>query len=526
MAGVSSPAAAADYTSAANIDDLYGYGTAFLNQDRFDLDIVNNIQYFGVKNSPVISWAQMAASKPAFEIEFSWMEDEYFTQRDIKATLWEKDAQGSSGEMIYILQLLTGADWHTFEAAVKTDSWTSQGPLIYMRVIEAATPANWTVFTIKDPAIVLGTAIRDIISVDHDATNSKTAMSAAKNCIVLYDQGPTDGGGTATIGGVTGEVGEVDANIPTMDSGHTDPESGTGICDFTFASEKCDVYVHVVTPNEALKGFPQGSGLPTETRKKTRTLRNYVQIFKTPYSITNTLKAVRLRGGPELAILRKKKLVSHKLDIQHAFIFQGGGTDGTDFGVIGTENDNPVTRFKGLGVGVTTEANAGIIRTKNADFDDRFKLSMSSVTMSTLNDFVEGLFDDPVDDPSDTKTVFCSKKWLKLLANLGLSTTTNEGQFVFGQRMAQPNRLGLEINEIVTPMGKLRFVDFPAFRGQYEDYAMMLDFNHIKMRPLRPTKLIANAGDRTIDGQVDYYITETGFQVMHESAHAIMKLTT
>jgi len=55
---------------------------------------------------------------------------------------------------------------------------------------------------------------------------------------------------------------------------------------------------------------------------------------------------------------------------------------------------------------------------------------------------------------------------------------------------------------------------------------MMLDFNHIKMRPLRPTKLIANAGDRTIDGQVDYYITETGFQVMHESAHAIMKLTT
>ena len=531
MAAVNSPAAAQDYVSAANIDDMYGYGTTFLNPDRFEVDIINNIQYFGSKTSPVLSWAQMAMSKPATEIDFSWQEDEYFTQRDIKAKLWEKDGVGAGGEKIYVLQLLSGADWHTFESAVKTDTWANQGPLIFMNVMDASDKTKHCVFTIEDNAIVLGTATRDVISTNNAGDTTQTAMAAVTNAVVLWDEGPDSDGLPADklYGGVSGEVSAVDATKISGLGYNTDPDDGTaGLAQFTFSSEVCDVYVHVITPNEALKGFPQGSGLPTETRKKTRSARNYVQIFKTPYSISNTLKAVKLRGGPELAILRKKKLIQHKIDIQMAMLFQGGGTEGTDWGVIGSSNDNPVTRFMGLGIGQTTEANAGIIRTKNAEFDSRFQFDPSTATMETLNNLVEALFDDPVDDPSDTKTVFCSKKWLKAFANLGLEVHTDNtsysGQFIFGQRLAQPNRIGLEITEIVTPMGKLRLVDFPAFRGQYENYALIIDFNHVAYRPLRPTKLVANAGDRTVDGQIDYYITETGIQIMHESAHAIMKL--
>lgn len=537
MAGSAVPASGSDAPSIFTLDKYMGYGTAFLNQDRFDLEMKKNIQYFGPKGSPFVSWLQMVKRTGTSEINFSWQEDEYFTQRDIRARLVRKAAQGSTSQAkkwIYVLQLMTGGDWHAFEAAAKGDEWSAASPLIYMTVIDAADKTHHVASTIRMPAIQYGQAQRDIVSTDLDGAET-TAMAAALNAIVLYDEGPATGAQAEDplVGGILGEVSAIPQGYLPV-AVNRDPASVSyGYATFFTGQdppEYVDVFVHVTEPNEALKGFAQGSGLPAETRKRTRSGMNYVQIFKTPYSITNTLKAVQLRGGDELGILRVKKMVQHKTEIERAMLFQGGGVMGTDWGQVTSTNDNPLTRFKGVGVGITDAAKKGVIVTKNADFDSRFVFNYTGANMTTFENLAGAIFDDVVDSPADTKIVFCSNKWLQVLNGLGLKVHPDGsgnlvGQPVFGERSpSQRNRLGLRINEVETSVGYLHFVRFPLFRGQFEDYAMVVDFSQCEYRTLRPTTLVANAGDRTVDGQIDYYITEVGYEMRQESTHAILKL--
>jgi len=289
-----------------------------------------------------------------------------------------------------------------------------------------------------------------------------------------------------------------------------------------------EVTVHTFTPDEQLQGYAQGSGLPNETRKRSRSAHNVTQIFKTPYSIANTLKAVELYGGPELARLRLRKTIQHKTELERAILFQGGGVEGTDWGMLPLAGyENPLTRFKGIGVGA---ANPGFIRTKNADLDTGFELddsSMATFTMADFNALTYRIFDDTVDAPSSDKIVFASPLWLMALSELALAQSAGAA-FIFGNIDQTPNALGVTTRKVITPNGNLHFVPMPLFRGQYEKYALVVDFQNVEMRPLRSrdTQLHANVGGMDIDGQLDFLITEMGFEMRHESTHCILKLKT
>jgi hypothetical protein len=184
--------------------------------------------------------------------------------------------------------------------------------------------------------------------------------------------------------------------------------------------------------------------------------------------------------------------------------------------------------MKGLGVGLAVNgltAKPGFIQTKNADLDTRFQFASASGDMAALNDLIGAVFDDNVDNPSSRKTCFCSKKWLGKLAVLGLKGD-GYGMMIFGTRIAAPGELGIVVKTLTSPMGTLDFVELPRLRGKYENYALVADFEFMEWKPLinRATFLKSNAGRQDLDGTLDYYLTEGGFKLAHESCHAVLKL--
>ena len=468
----------------ANSQDLFvGYGTEFNNADRFYLDIDDRIYMLGNTDTKLISWLMGAATKPTDQVKFTHIESEDFSIRDFDAKL-VRTMDSTSG--VWTLQIAP-QDWKAVETAAAGDTWTTTNenkPLIYATVRGTADGASTVDFSfIIEKGALYGREWRDIPAEDGNATNG---VGEVQNHMVVatYD------GSTITMGTSphwTGTLANASAtNCPT----------GFGAGDFLNTdwdgSASYDVTVHVTTPESELKGMPQGSGLPNETRKFSRSLYNFVQITKTPFSISNTLKATSMRGGNELAMRRYAKLVQHKDELERMLVFQGGGTEGTDWGLIPTGTENPLTRTKGLGVGCAntdwggTSDDAGWIYTKNADIDSTYQLSQSSVTISDLHAFAEALFDDLVDNPSDTKVMFVGKPWLTFFANL--AGQRDNGGFQFGDS-STTNSLGIPgVRTLMCPSGTLRLVPYKHFRGQYKNYGLVLDLKNVKYRPLRPTR--------------------------------------
>ena len=532
-----------DVGSVTSIDQYAGFGTAFLNPDRFKLEMGDRIHMLGAGSSPFLSWLQMVRTRPTGQYTYSWIESELFTQRDLKCQLVRStEKTGAADDHLYALKLDTGADWQAFMTAAKADEWTDTTgdamPLIFLTVIKPSDPTQKYSAFIRPNAIRLGQTTRDIL---FDAGG--TALSGVLNGITLWDEG----GASTVVGGVSDDLKEITASSTGLTVDFTGfaasfPSAFFGVADGVAGFG--DVWVTVSTPNDYLKGFVQGSGLPTESRKRTTTHRNFTQIFKTPYSMAGTMMAVgqngMLIGGEEMRRIRYNKGIEHKIDIETAIMFQGGGTEGTDWGEIPggsggltyggnvSDSENPLTRFKGLGVGLGVNGlttKPGFIATKNADLDSRYVFASATADMTELNRLMMLVFDDIVDNPSVSKTLFCSQKWLARLATLGLNETGN-GVFTFGERIAAPGTLGIIVKEIVTPVGRLDCVHLPRLRGKYEDYAMVIDWANMEYRPMRgrDTMLKANVATEEVDGQVDYYQTESGFECRHESTHAVLKL--
>lgn len=498
-----------DVGSQNSQDQYAGYGSGFNNPDRFVLDMKERVHLLSPTASPFLSWASMVRKSPCHNTVFSWMEDELFTHRDIKALI-KTDHAGDS--TFFYLQLESGADWQAIETAAKADTYSDSKPTVTATMAGKNTAGNDISFTFSPEYSLMkyGPISRKFVSTeDGDETDDFHL-----NTIVLFE---SDDNASDTVGGVNGEIAEI-ASDKFSDIAFTSDDWLECIAD-----NGGEVTLHVTTPDENLQGYAQGSGLPNETRKMSRSFHNYTQIFKTPYSIANTLKSIKLYGGPELQRLRLRKAIQHKTELERSILFQGGGVEGVDWGELPTDMENPMTRFKGLGVG-STEANAGFIVSKNGEWNSKFQFKPYNATVASINNLCENIFDDTVDSPSSTKVVFASNKWMLALSTMGAETTNSA--YTFGNWSREANSLGLSINTFTTPVGNLRFVPMPLFRGKYEDYALVVDMANIEVRPLqgRDTQLHANVGTREVDGQLDYLMTEMGFECHHESTHAILKL--
>jgi hypothetical protein len=220
-----------------------------------------------------------------------------------------------------------------------------------------------------------------------------------------------------------------------------------------------------------------------------------VQIFRTPFAVTNTLDATKLYGGSEKARLRMKKGIEHAISMEYAFLFgerkldiSGSQPRTTTAGVLkflaGTQN-------------VTTKA-------------------LSSVVEADLDAWCEQLFTYG----SQTRTVMCSPSFISLVNKWAKSNNrlnVEQGAETYG----------LKVMKYETPHGSLNLVKHPLLINGYDGYAVALDMEELKYRPLegRDTSLKTNIQNNDEDGQRDEYLTEAGLELRQPKKHGMFILT-
>ena len=238
----------------------------------------------------------------------------------------------------------------------------------------------------------------------------------------------------------------------------------------------------------------QGSGAPAEKYNNPVPMFNYTQIFKTPFSVTNTLDATELYGQKEVDRLRKKKGIEHAQSIELSLLF--GERKMLTAGV-----EQPITATGGV---LQFLAGCGNSLTK----------ALASTTSADFELFCEKVFTYG----SKEKVVLSSPNLITLVNSFGLGrlqVTSNETAF------------GMKVTRYETPHGDLMFVKHPLLTQGYSGYGIVLDMEELKYRPLRgrDTVLKTNLQLPDEDGTKDMYITEAGLELRMQSKHGLIVLS-
>ena len=247
----------------------------------------------------------------------------------------------------------------------------------------------------------------------------------------------------------------------------------------------------------------------------------YTQIFKTLVPLfSGTALATRYRGvANEYMRVYQEKLMEHKMDLEHAFLFGMGTDDSTASG--------PLRRT--WGILPYTEA-YGKVKT----------FSYGSATYDSFVDAMEDVF-SPESGNSGEKLVLCSRKVMSFFNKLG-------GNSFLGNMMAQQvdsqrvyaggsgfdiqnvqNEFGMNVTRISTIYGGINLVMEPLFRNQHENTAIMIDLNNVAYRPLegngvsRDTQIITNIQGDGVDGRKDMILTEAGLEISLPETHTVLQ---
>lgn len=239
--------------------------------------------------------------------------------------------------------------------------------------------------------------------------------------------------------------------------------------------------------------LPQGSNAPSEKRRNPFVQYNYTQIFKTPFSVTNTLNASAQVGEDELARLRRKAGEEHAISIEYAIMFGNRSIDLT--------GEQPRTTTGGVLESIATTPN-------------KLEKSLATVTQDDFDAFLQKVFEYG----STSKLCLASSSFLSLFtkwAKEKLYVTSNETKF------------GMNVTSYLTPFGELKLTKHPLLVDGYDGYGIVLDMEEVAYRPLigRDTQLVTNIQAADEDGERDMYITEAGVQVKLPRKHGLIKLS-
>jgi len=244
----------------------------------------------------------------------------------------------------------------------------------------------------------------------------------------------------------------------------------------------------------------QGDGAPAEKQLQPTAVYNYTQIFKTPFSATNTLEAMKLYGGSELARLHARKGVDHALSIEYGLMFGERKLD-----VSGAQ---PIT------------TGAGVLKflagTTNVKTISRAAANTPALQQAALDSWCETLFTYG----SPEKTMLCSPSvitWINAIAQSKVQLVQSDSD----------KTLGLQVMRYMSPHGTLNMILHPLLVQGYTDYAFALDLENLAYRPLvgRDTKLLTNIQNNDEDGRRDMYITECGLELRLPKTHGLLTLT-
>ncbi len=259
--------------------------------------------------------------------------------------------------------------------------------------------------------------------------------------------------------------------------------------------------------------FAEGSTDPDGWRDEMFDREGYCQIFKTGIPMfSGTALATRYRGkADEYKRVWQEKLMEHKMDLEHAMLFNSGGADESASG-------GPARRTHGIIP--YTEANGKI-----------YNFAYASSGYDAFLDAMEDYF-APESGNSGNKLVLASRKVISYLNKLGsgsfLNNSVGSSQYSLDVQSIK-GAFGHQVTMVNTIFGNLHFVADPLLRGPYENYCIAVDMANVAYRPLagngvsRDTHIITNVQNNNVDGRKDIVMTEAGLEISLPETHAVMK---
>ena len=248
----------------------------------------------------------------------------------------------------------------------------------------------------------------------------------------------------------------------------------------------------------------------------------FCQIFKTGMNLfTGTSMATRYRGiSNEYKRVWQEKLMEHKMDLEHAFLFGIGASHASSGATgAGVEGAGAPLRYT-HGILPYTESNGKV-----------YNFSYSSSGYDAFLDAMEDFF-APESGNSGNKLVLASRKVITYLNKLGagsfLNNSVGSSQYRLDVQSIKGN-FGHQVTMVNTIFGNLHFVADPLLRGPWEDYCVCVDMKNVAYRPLagngisRDTFIETNIQNNDVDGRKDQIITEAGLEIQLPETHAILK---
>jgi hypothetical protein len=239
----------------------------------------------------------------------------------------------------------------------------------------------------------------------------------------------------------------------------------------------------------------------------------YTQIFKTAINLfSGTAMATKYRGiANEYQRVWTEKLMEHKMDLEHAFLFGSGASD---------DAAGQAPRRYTHGIIPYTEAHG-----------KQYEFSYASSGYDAFLDAMEDFF-APEGGNSGNKLVLASRKVITYLNKLGqgsfLNNSVGSSQYSLDVQNIK-GAFGHQVTKVNTIYGDLHFVADPLLRGPWENYCVGVDMKNVAYRPLsgnginRDTFIETNIQDNDVDGRKDQIITEAGLEISLPETHAILK---
>lgn len=240
--------------------------------------------------------------------------------------------------------------------------------------------------------------------------------------------------------------------------------------------------------------YEEGASAPTGVSFDATVASNFTQIFRTAFTVTNTLRATNLRTGDKEDEMATKALKLHMQDIERAMFF-GKKHEAN-------ASSSQPTRYTG-----------GLINTIS-NVNDRATAS----GVMTEDQFDRALIEDVFAFGSNQKIMFCGAKVAGHLQKFGKDRwqpTVVEGSY------------GVNLTRYATFAGDLMVHLHPQFRQVpgMENAAVIIDFPHLKYRYMegRDTQLLRDRQGNDADQVKHEYLTECGLELLQDKTHTYIK---
>lgn len=246
----------------------------------------------------------------------------------------------------------------------------------------------------------------------------------------------------------------------------------------------------------------EGANSPTAISFDATVAFNYLQIFRTAFQVTNTLKNTYLRTGDKKQEAQTKALKLHMSDIERAMIF----------GKRHEANGSTASPTRYTGGLLTSITNVIDIATAYATYGGAGAGQMSEVGLDTL------LIDTVFKFGSKQKIAFVGTGVANKIQQIGKARwapTSFEGAY------------GINLVQYKTFAGDLLVHLHPQFRQipGMTNAMIIVDFPYLNYRYLqnRDTNLLENRQSNDADGEKLEYLTECGLELLQDKVHTYVK---